>query len=132
MTTMAARAMLLVLAGLCGCATGNHVSQPLRPGLINHVVFVTLHDAADADDLIAASDTLLPVIPSVVSYYAGTHIDTARATVLDDYDVGIFVAFDSLEGYAEYVDHPNHIELVNDWRPRIKALIVRDVRDTTP
>jgi len=124
--------VLGIVVTVAGCATPDTISSsPSRPALINHVVFVSLNDPLEAEALIADSDARLRAIPLVISYYAGKHVDTGRTNVLNDYDVGIFVGFDSLEDYSEYVNHPNHVGLVNDWRPRIKALIVRDVLDPT-
>lgn len=126
------RSLLLgcVVTGLASCAVSP--PGPVRPGAINHVVFFELHDPAEAEALIADCDALLATIPVVTAYYAGTHVDAGRSTVLSDYDVGCFVAFDSLEAYAEYVEHPNHVLLVEKWGPRLSALRVYDVGDETP
>ena len=127
----AMRAVTVVLAGLwavalAGC-TGTAAPAP-APGRINHIVFFTLEDGADRNELIL--DSLeLGRIPGVVSCYAGSHIDTGRDTVLADYDVGFFVAFDSEADYAAYVRHPDHEALVAKWRPRLEELRVYDVLD---
>ncbi len=131
---MIRRTLLLVsiINLLAGCASiTRESSRAPRPALINHVVFVSLNDPADAPALIAACDARLATIPTASSYHAGQHVDTGRDAVIHDYDVGIFIGFDSLEDYAAYVDHPQHVALVSDWRPKIKALIVRDVQDET-
>lgn len=134
--TIAATAVLLALTTMTGgCASTNRVNDseaPPRPAMLNHVVFFELHDPVDAPALIEDCDTKLAAIPGITSYYCGTPIDTGRDTVLDDYDVGFYVGFDSIEDYDNYVVHPNHIEVVNDWRPRLKALRVYDIHDNTP
>lgn len=120
----------------CGCQRGfidpappgGAMDAARAPGRINHVVFFDLKDPADADALIAES-LKLGAIPGVTSCYAGRHIDTGRDTVRQDYDVGFFVAFDSEEAYASYVAHPDHVALVERWRPRLTALRVYDVLD---
>lgn len=110
-----------------GCA-----SAPPRPALISHVVFVELHDPADIPELIADSDATLAHIPGVVSYATGQPIDTGRDTVLDDYDVGMSLGFDSAEAYARYVAHPDHTRFVARWKPRLTALRIYNFEDVTP
>ena len=102
-----------------------------RPALISHVVFFKLQDPSGAPALIDACDTMLSEIPGVVSYAAGRHIDTGRPTVDGDYDVGLYIGFDTEDAYAAYVDHPQHVELVNEWKPRLAWLRVYDIHDPT-
>lgn len=108
------------------------VHAPLRPARINHVVFFKLKNSADAAELIADCDAKLASIPGVVSYYAGRHIDTGRATVDANYDVGFFVGFMTAAEYAGYVQHPDHIAAVEKWRPRWEWIRIYDVLDETP
>lgn len=103
-----------------------------RPAVINHIVLITLRDASDAEALIADSDRLLANIPSVVSYFCGTHLDTGRSTVDGSYHVGLYVGFDSAEGYMAYIDHEGHVELVKSWAPRVESMRIFDVVDPTP
>lgn len=118
-------------AMLAGCAGGEPPTAK-RPGLINHVVFVKLVDPSDAEELIADSDRMLGTITSVKSYYCGRHIDTGRSTVIADYDVGAFMAFESEAGYASYVSNPAHVAFVEKWRPRLEWLRVYDIHDPSP
>lgn len=136
------RAFALIVAAaahpvaLVGCAGGHgrpetiRVAAP-RTALINHVVFFDLKDPADAPALIRDCDRRLATIPGVSSYFCGRHVDTGRATVDSDYDVGFYVGFESREDYAAYVEHPAHVALVNEWRPRFESIVVRDVLDET-
>lgn len=130
MRTLVVLAVVFIVLSGCAHRSGELSSAP-RPALVNHVVFISLNDPADAPALIADCDARLATVPFASSYYAGQHVDTGRDTVINDYDVGIFIGFDSLEDYAAYVEHPQHVALVSDWRPKIKALIVRDVLDET-
>jgi len=111
--------LLLALLFLVGCAT--------TPPTINHVVFVELNDPSQVDLLIADSDERLASIPVVKEYFCGTHVPSGRDTVKTDYDVGIYLAFDSLEDYETYVNHPNHVGFVTDWKPKLKSLRVYDI-----
>lgn len=102
---------------------------PQAPGSINHVVFFDLQHPSDADELIQECYGLFS-IPGVTSGYAGKHYDIGRPGVLQDYDVGFFVAFDSEADYRAYVEHPAHVALVEKWQPRWDAIRVYDVGDT--
>ena len=98
------------------------------PGLINHVVFFDLKEPADTDELIGDCYELL-MLPSATSGYAGRHYDIGRDSVLRDYDVGFFVAFESEEDYRAYVEHPAHVALVEKWKPRWDSIRVYDIGD---
>ncbi len=94
-------------------------------------MFVELNDFAHYPEILADSDSLLATIPSVSKYAAGSHVDTGRATVSDDYDLAIYLGFESVEALAEYVDHDQHIEYVRKWKPKLKSLRVYDMLDPT-
>jgi len=133
------RILLLIvvctLAAAGGCAgpiQERPLAMPPAPAHISHPVFIKLNDPARADELIHDCNVMLTQIPSVVSYAVGRHLDTGRDTVDGDYDVALYVGFDSLEGYAEYVDHPLHVELVRKWRPHWLWIRVHDFQDETP
>lgn len=102
--------------------------RPGPPGEINHVVFIDLKDPAETTQLIWDLDALLK-IPGVTSGYVGTHCDIGRESVLNDYDVGFFVAFDSEEAYRQYLDHRIHTSFIERWESRIESIRVYDIRD---
>ena len=115
-------AALLLLAP--GCASP-------RAAAIQHVVLFRLAEARQADALLADCDALLPAIPSVVAYHAGRHVDVGRDGVLADYDVGLVVGFEDVEGYRAYLDDPAHLRIVERWRPAFADVRIYDVLDTT-
>lgn len=127
--------LFLAASVLTGCGY-NHVcvfDEPSnRPARISHIVLVKLKNPADAPALIADSDAKLARIPGVTAYACGRHLDMGRPTVIHDYDVGLYVGFDSTEDYAVYVDHPDHKALVAEWKPKSEWLHVYDVLDETP
>lgn len=132
MTTAAIRLRLIpvvLLFALLLPACASYHRYPVRPAVINHVVFIKLADPGDRNQLIADSDRLLIEIPGVVSYYAGEHVDIGRPNVVSDYDVGLYVGFASVPDYEAYLAHPNHVQLVEDWKPRMQWLRVYDIRD---
>lgn len=123
--------LFLVALACSGCAAtaSSQAGAPARPAAINHFVAFKLVNPADADELIADCDAYLRTIPGVVSYFAGRHHETGRASVYRAYDVGFFVGFNSDEDYAVYVDHPNHVQVVRKWQPRLEWLRVYDIWD---
>lgn len=125
---------LLLCCLAIACVQGCSQRQPPapRPALISHVVLAELVDPTEAPQLIADCDLLLADIPGVTSYACGSHIDTGRSSVLADYHVGLFIGFNSTDDYAVYVDHPQHVELLSRWKPRITRLRVYDIHDPTP
>jgi hypothetical protein len=122
--------LLALMVYTCGCTTSG--SRAPRPAVVNHVVFIKLVDPGDTDAIIADADSLLPSIPGVVSYYAGKHIETGRENIVQDYDIGVYIGFDSVRDYEAYVSHPDHVRLVELWLPRIDWLRIYDVADPTP
>lgn len=98
------------------------------PGFINHVVLFTLHDPADTESLIADCHALLR-LPGVTSGAVGRHFDVGRPSAISDYDVGFFIAFDGTESYLGYIDHPDHVALVEKWKDRWASVRVYDIGD---
>jgi hypothetical protein len=93
---------------------------------------MTLEDESLIPDLINACDLELATIPTVVSYFAGTHYDIGRDSILQDYHVGLYLGFASERGLRAYVEHEQHVAFVERWRPRLTSLRVYDVGDDTP
>jgi hypothetical protein len=121
--------LLLVFAASSGCTSTS--SQTPRTALIGHIVFVELADPGDYAEILADSDAMLASIPSVITYAAGQHIDTGRSTIINDYDLAIYLGFDTIDGLGEYVTHDQHVAYVTKWKPRLKALRVYDMHDST-
>lgn len=113
-------------------ATDPKASPAPRPATINHIVFFKLNHPEMAGDLIADCDENLASIPGVASYFCGQHIDTGRDTVDDNYDVGVYIGFNSEEDYQSYLEHPDHVALVEEWLPTLEWIQVRDVYDDSP
>lgn len=125
--------LMLIILGAAGCSgTSSTSGAAPRPALIGHIVYFNLESPDEADALIADCDALLATIPHVSSYACGMHLDIGRSTVRSDYDVAAYIGFESEADLRAYVDHPQHLELVNRWRSRISELRVYDMLDPTP
>jgi hypothetical protein len=99
------------------------------PAMIGHIVFVQLADPADYHAILHDSDWMLGTIPPVATYAAGKHLDTGRSTIRSDYDLAIYLGFNSEQDLREYVAHPQHIGYVDKWKPKLKSLRVYDMID---
>jgi hypothetical protein len=90
------------------------------------VIFYLKKDApaTEADALIADSQKLLAKIPTVREIRAGKPADKATPIAAKDYQVGLLVLFDDVEGLHTYIDHPLHKEyLANHQKNWEKAVI---------
>lgn len=113
-------AALVVIALSGGCAA------PKAPP-ITHVVLISLADPTQSDELIAECRADLAKIPSITLFGCGRAVDTDRANVDGNYDVGLVIGFDSEEGYRRYVEDPVHVRLVEKWKPRWTRARIFDV-----
>ena len=120
------RNVLFLLLLLTGCSSSQKADMSVDRNP-SPWVLIELQDPSFADALIAACDAQIATIPVVRGYYCGKHVPSGRVSVRTDYDVGLYVGFASLEAYKTYVDHPQHISFVEDWKPRLKELRVYDI-----
>ena len=132
----ALRACIACAALAAGCAaTPEEASLSRKAKLdtapITHVVLVQLKDPTRAEELVADCDRALPAIEAVASYSCGVPLATDRATVLRDYDVGIYVGFRTGADYRAYIDDPRHLALVERWRDGWKAVRIWDIAEGT-
>ena len=111
-----------------GCA---NKPAPLDPGLINHVVLITLEEPSDATELEDDCERLLKHIPSVRTYACGGHYDFGRENINSDYTVGLLVSFDDRDGYGAYLEDPGHVALVEKWKTRWTAVTIYDIENDT-
>lgn len=114
--TIVALAALLLLSA---CAS--------RPEPIQHVVFAQLKNPADTAELLIDADRTIPAIPGVATYISGTHLDIGRTGIATDYSAAMVIGFRDVESYRGYLDHPEHIDLVNRWKPRLEWLKIYDI-----
>ncbi len=123
------------LLTLAACSGGQRTSRsPVPPpadppALIGHIVFVELADPSDFHRILHDADWMLGTIPTVSTFAAGKHLDTGRSTVRGDYDLAIYLGFENEADLNVYVAHLAHIDFVNKWKPRLKALRVYDMLD---
>ena len=117
--------MVVLATCLTGCST-RHV--PHDPGMINHVVLITLEDPSEAEALRADCDSMLSTIPSVTVYACGPHVETGRSkAVVNEYTLGLLVSFQDMAGYSAYLEHPGHLALLEKWKSKFSKLTIYDI-----
>jgi hypothetical protein len=117
-------ALILVQLLAAGCSTTP--DAPLTS--VCHLVLFDLADPADQDAFIADNRAAMREIPGIVSVIIGPPLLGDRDIVIDDYDIGLVIEFTSAVAYADYLDHPTHVELGRTWRSRIARMRIIDVR----
>ncbi len=114
-------------AMLGGCASTDFERKAAGSSHLNHVVLISLADPMDAEACAADCRTMLSEIDAVETIWVGTPVDTGRAAVDGDYEVGLCVGFETMEGLQAYLEDPRHLELVNLWKPRATGFRIFDV-----
>lgn len=121
----------LSLLLLLGLAVLLQAARPPEPARISHLVFIKLKDPADRARLLRDCDSLLTPIPGIQAFSRGEHLDIGRSTVDRDYDVGLYVGFDSVENYRAYLIDARHVALVDKWKPRSEWFRIEDFTDAS-
>ncbi|HMC87975.1 MAG TPA: Dabb family protein [Gemmataceae bacterium] len=118
----------VLAAALLGLGAGAGLPDPARPALnpenpavgktapfVHCVIFHLKKDApaGEADQLIADAHELLRPIPSVRDLRAGKPaVKEKPDNAKTDYQVGLLVLFDDVEGLNTYLNHPRHLQYV--------------------
>jgi hypothetical protein len=92
--------------------------------MIDHLVFLAAREDAspeDIEDLVSSIRGLKDTVPSVVDLTVGENFSGRSG----GYTHGIFVRFESREGLQEYMEHPDHLAVVE----KLDALTTRIVVD---
>jgi hypothetical protein len=121
-------ALILVHLLSAGCST-----TPDTPSTgVGHLVLFDLADPADQDAFIADNRAAMREIPGIVSVIIGPPLLSDREVEIDDFDIGLVIEFTSAVAYADYLNHPAHVELGRTWRSRIARMRIVDVRQAPP
>lgn len=104
----------------CGARRTNRVAETTKRAL-DHVVLFKLNPGeptAAADEMVADMLCELAAIPGAIAVSAGKKLRDDREIHVKDYDVMLTVRLTGLDALATYASHPNHVRLVEKWRPR--------------
>ncbi len=131
--SIAARLLLLTVAiAGAACETTPEAASAARieamgTAPITHVILIRLKDPTRIAELVADCNAALPRIEAVAGYSCGVPLVTDRASVLSDYDVGLYVGFRTEADYKAYLDDPRHLELVARWKEAWKGVTIYDI-----
>jgi len=92
--------------------------------MIDHLVFLSVREEAsqeDIDDLISSIRGLQDTVPGVVDLTVGENFSPRSG----GYTHGLFVRFESAEDLQNYMEHPDHLAVVE----KLDALTTRIVVD---
>jgi hypothetical protein len=92
--------------------------------MIDHLVFLSARDdasPADIEDLIASIRGLKDTVPGVVDLSIGENFSPRSG----GYTHGLFVRFESTEDLQGYMEHPDHLAVVEKL-DRLTSRIVVD------
>jgi len=124
----------VILGGLLVGSTQGQIRRdrriaPRGPASFVHTVIFHLKTDAPAnetDSVIADTQKLLARIPSVREIRAGRPAEKASDRAVKDYQVGLLVLFDDVEGLHAYIDHPLHKEFVANHEKNFEKVVVYD------
>ena len=92
--------------------------------MIDHLVFLSVRGEAsheDIDDLLSSIRGLQDTVPGVVDLTVGENFSPRSG----GYTHGLFVRFESAEDLQNYMEHPDHLAVVE----KLDALTTRIVVD---
>ncbi|WCJ40625.1 Stress-response A/B barrel domain-containing protein HS1 [Euphorbia peplus] len=100
--------------------------------VVKHVLLAKFKDEIQphqVDHLIKDYANLVNLIPPMKSFHWGT--DVSSENLNQGYTHVFESTFESIEGVAEYVAHPAHVEYANVFLPSLEKVIVIDYKPTT-
>ncbi|RWR95193.1 stress-response A/B barrel domain-containing protein HS1 isoform X2 [Cinnamomum micranthum f. kanehirae] len=101
-------------------------------GLVKHVLLIKFKEDIPADkieELIKGYADLVNQIDPMKSFHWGTDVSTEN---LHQGFTHVFEStFESVEGVAEYVAHPAHVEFANEFLPAAEKVVIIDYKPTT-
>ncbi|MBD3165118.1 hypothetical protein GF324_00810 [bacterium] len=126
---------ILLLLLFTGCRTKDlppQTRKALNPATMEikyrHLVYFTLEDKGDLEELLLDNLEAMAVIPSVADYWAGPAFNSNRPAVRNDFDLLLYTGFRSEKEYRAYLEHPVHKELADKWKPRLAKMLIHDVQ----
>lgn len=117
---------LASLTLLCSCAV--HRQPILEKPEVLHVVLVQLNAPSDVQELIDDTQKALGLSGSTRAVTPAVPFDMDRPEVDDDYDAAFVMEFKDAETYQRYLTSPEHVQLVQKWKPRASSMRVFDMQ----
>lgn len=99
---------------------------------VHHVVIVWLKDAGNraAREQYIAHSRRLAKLPMVLDYRVGTPLPGGREIVDSSYDVAVVSTFANPQAVTDYVEHPEHKQIIEQaLKPLVAKAIVYDFNE---
>ncbi|XP_019075360.1 stress-response A/B barrel domain-containing protein HS1 [Vitis vinifera] len=100
-------------------------------GVVKHVLLAKFKDSTPPDqieELIKSYANLVSLIPPMKAFHWGK--DVSIENMHQGFTHVFESTFESVEGMAEYVSHPAHVEAANRFLPHLEKVIVLDYKPT--
>ncbi|KAK1299142.1 putative protein Pop3 [Acorus calamus] len=100
-------------------------------GVVKHVLLARFKEDVTPDridQLIKGYANLVSLIQPMKSFHWGT--DVSMENMHQGFTHVFESTFESVEGIAEYVAHPAHVEFANEFLPTLEKVIVIDYKPT--
>lgn len=125
------KSILVCLATLSllisGCSHAPVTSEE-SPGA-NHVILLWLKEPDNLkhqQQIIQATESL-QLIPGVIKIRTGISIPSSRKIVDDSFDIGIHMFFANQQVMEEYINHPQHTNIVRqEIMPFVEKIVIYD------
>lgn len=96
---------------------------------VSHVVLAWFKPDTRVETIaeVEARSQVLRNIPGVREVRTGAALASERPVVDASYDLAIYVYFATTEDLQKYLNHPTHVEFVNQWvKPHLERMQVYD------
>ncbi|KAJ6816819.1 stress-response A/B barrel domain-containing protein HS1-like [Iris pallida] len=100
-------------------------------GMVKHVLLAKFRDDVSperVEELIKGYASLVPVIPTMKAFHWGK--DVSIENLHQGFTHVFESTFESVEGIAEYISHPAHVEYANVFLAALDKVIIIDYKPT--
>ena len=120
--------LLLLTVWLLACTKENEPASEVNTTKINHVVLVWFKADTQTSfiDQVMKKSQKLKSIPQLQALNVGKAISSDRKIVDDTFTLGFHLSFANQTDLNTYIQHPDHIQFVEQLKPNIKKIIVYD------
>jgi len=119
--------VIILILCVLGCVTAT--SKGPVEGRVNHIVLCWLKEPGNADHrqrVIETSESFRQ-IPGVLEVRVGQVVLSDRTIVDDSFDVGMCIAFSTVDAMTAYINHPTHKKAVDEVLvPLVRKTVVHD------
>ncbi|CAO2165058.1 unnamed protein product [Urochloa humidicola] len=101
-------------------------------GVVKHIVLARFKEEVTPerlDQLIRSYAALVDAVPSMKDFHWGTNLSVEN--MYQGFTHVFESTFESTEGLKQYVEHPAHVEYVNEFLPLSEKIVIVDYKPTS-